>query len=180
MPSARCCRSLAGLLVSSRGSLISWRAREGKEAMGSRYRGSEAETRALNAYIKLVRAAESVTGRLARCISDAGLTESQLGTLEALLHLGPLSQKDLGRKLLKSGGNVTMVVDNLERRGLVRRERRADDRRVCTVYLTSEGEALISDLFPQHAAAITRELSVLTPQEQEELGRLCRKLGRGG
>src|SRR5688500_14117347 len=147
--------------------------------MGSRHQGPEEEVRALDAYIKLMRAADSVTARLSPLLGSAGLTMSQFGSLETLYHLGPMNQKELGTRLLKSGGNMTMVLDNLERRGLVRRERTPEDRRVCTVSLTAEGEALIRDLFPHHAAAITAELSVLSPKEQTELGRLCRKLGLG-
>jgi MarR family transcriptional regulator, 2-MHQ and catechol-resistance regulon repressor len=145
--------------------------------MASGCRGTDEEARALRAYVKLLRAAESVTGRLAARVQQAGLTWSQFGALEALLHLGPLCQRDLGEKLLKSTGNITMVVDNLERRGLVRRERRRDDRRYVTVHLTDEGRALIERLFPEHAAAIAAEMRALTPEEQDELGRLCRKLG---
>lgn len=147
--------------------------------MGTRYRGSRAEVRALDAYIKLMRAADSVTARLAPRLAQAELTFSQFGVMEALFHLGPMSQKELARKLLKSGGNITMVVDNLERRDLVRRERGPEDRRVCTVHLTEAGEKLIRELFPGHASAIAAELSVLSPEEQEELARLCRKLGLG-
>jgi MarR family 2-MHQ and catechol resistance regulon transcriptional repressor len=149
--------------------------------MPTRYGGSEEEVRALDAFIKLMRAAESVAGRLAPALAAEGLTTSQFGVLEALLHLGPMHQKTLAHKLLKTGGNITLVLDNLEKRGLVRRERDAADRRFCTVHLTEEGEALIAGLFPRHAAAIREELSVLSAEEQVELGRLCRKLGlRGG
>jgi MarR family 2-MHQ and catechol resistance regulon transcriptional repressor len=147
--------------------------------MPSHYCGSEEEVRALSCFIKLIRAAETVSGRLAASVTAAGLTMSQFGALEALLHLGPLYQCDLGKKLLKSSGNITMVVDNLEKRGLARRERDAEDRRFITVHLTEEGRRFICELFPKHAAAIAREMSVLTPEEQEQLGRLCRKLGCG-
>lgn len=147
--------------------------------MPSHHQGPPAEVLALDAYVKLVRAADSVTARLLPRLGEAGLTESQFGVLEALLHLGPLYQCDLGRKLLKSGGNITMVVGNLERRGLVVRERDPADRRHVRARLTPAGEALIRDLFPCHAAAITAEMAALAPAEQEELGRLCRKLGRG-
>src|SRR5207249_1387917 len=82
-------------------------------------------------------------------------------------------QRVLGDKLLMSGGNITTVVDNLERRGLVRRERRGDDRRHVTVHLTSEGRRLISRVFPGHVAAIVEAFSALTPAEQEQLGRLA-------
>lgn len=145
---------------------------------GTRHSGTNEERRALAAYIKLMRATEAVTGRINRHLVDAGLTISQFGVLEALHHLGPLCQRDVATKILKSTGNITMVIDNLEKRGLVRRERGAD-RRYLHVHLTEEGEALIASLFPKHAEAIVGEMNVLSTEEQDELGRLCRKLGIG-
>ena len=148
--------------------------------MATHYRGSAEERAALDAYIKLMRAADSVTARLDPLMRAADLTVGQFGTLEALMHLGPLCQRDLGRKLLRSGGNVTVVVGNLARRGLVRRERRADDRRFITVTLTDKGRRLIGGIFPRHVRHIVRELSALSLPQQAELGRLCRQLGRAG
>jgi MarR family 2-MHQ and catechol resistance regulon transcriptional repressor len=133
--------------------------------------------RALDAYIKLTRATSSVASRLAPGLARAGLTPTQLGVLEALLHLGPLGQRTLGAKLLMSGGNITAVVDNLERRGLVRRERRGDDRRNVTVHLTPEGRRLIASAFPAHVREIVEAFSALTAAEQDGLGRLTKKLG---
>ena len=127
----------------------------------------------------MTRATSSVAGRLSRQLASAGLTPTQLGILEALLHLGPLGQRALGGKLLMSGANITTVVDNLERRRLVRRERSGDDRRNVTVHLTPEGRRLISKVFPGHAAAIAQAFSALTAPEQEELARLTKKLGLG-
>lgn len=146
--------------------------------MGTRYRGTEEEVRALDTYIKLIRATELVTTRTHRHLSAVNLTISQFGVLEALLHLGPLSQRDLAGKLLKSGGNITMVIDNLEKRQLVRRDRSLEDRRFVSVCLTDEGRQLISEIFPQHVAVVVEEMSILTESEQEELGRLCRRLGK--
>ena len=143
----------------------------------SKAKYTDSEQRALGAYTKLMRAAESVTARTNRAMSAAGLTISQFGVLEALLHKGPLCQRDIGAKILKSSGNMTMVIDNLEKRGLVRRERDIQDRRYFTVYLTEEGQALIEDVFPQVMSGIVEEMSVLEQTEQEELSRLCRILG---
>jgi MarR family 2-MHQ and catechol resistance regulon transcriptional repressor len=147
--------------------------------MGTRYKGAKREIRALNAFINLVRAGESVVGRLAPLMEEAGLTVSQFGALETLFHLGPMCQRELGQKLLKTGGNVTMVVNNLERRGLVSRSRSGKDRRRVTVLLTREGRALIERAFPAVLAGIVGEMSVLGPSEQEELRRLCRIVGKG-
>ena len=146
--------------------------------MGASYRGTRQEVQALDAYIKLMRAAGSVMARVHRHLAQERLSASQFGVLEALYHLGPLSQRELGGKILRSGGNITMVVNNLERRRLVIRERGSGDRRVVTVRLIAAGRRAIGSLFPRHVAGILRELSVLTPAEQTELGRHCRKLGK--
>ena len=146
--------------------------------MPTHYEGSRQEVLALNTFIKLTRAVNALGSRLANSGTMDGLTGSQFGVLECLYHLGPIRQGEIGAKLLKSGGNITHVVDNLEKRGLVRRERSSDDRRVINVYLTLEGEELIRCVFPDHVGAIVAELSILTEKEQSALGRLCRILGK--
>ncbi|HET9040842.1 MAG TPA: MarR family transcriptional regulator [Gemmatimonadales bacterium] len=143
----------------------------------SRYRGDRVERLALSTYLKLTRASETLWNRLAPGLQGYELTPSQFGVLEALHHLGPMHQCELGERILKSSGNMTLVIDNLEKRGLVRRERSLEDRRFIQVHLTEDGERLIRRVFPMHADAITRQLAVLTQEEQRALGNLCRKLG---
>jgi MarR family transcriptional regulator, 2-MHQ and catechol-resistance regulon repressor len=143
-----------------------------------RYKGPATQVRALDAYIKLTRASETLAAALGRSLAREGLTTGQLGVLEALLHVGAMNERELGRKLLRSGGNVTTVLDNLERRGQIQRARSTEDRRCVTVRLTPKGRRFISGVFPGHAARIAAAMNVLSAAEQEELGRLCRKLGR--
>jgi MarR family 2-MHQ and catechol resistance regulon transcriptional repressor len=133
--------------------------------------------RALNTYTKLMRAADSVTGRTSRPMLAADLTLSQFGVLEALHHKGPLCQRDIAAKILKSTGNITMVIDNLEKRGLVRRERVSQDRRYLTVHLTEQGVGLVVRVFADVEASIVAEMSSLSGDEQDLLGKLCKKLG---
>jgi MarR family 2-MHQ and catechol resistance regulon transcriptional repressor len=147
--------------------------------MPTHYQGDPMTTLALDTFIKFTRAAGALETRLVRAGNLGDLTMSQFGVLETLHHLGPLCQGALSSKLLKSTGNITLVLDNLEKRGLVRRVRELEDRRMVLISLTSEGEELISRLFPAQAAAIANEMGVLTLAEQETLGKLCRKLGKG-
>jgi len=147
--------------------------------MGTHFRGGAREVLALDAYIKLTRAAESVESRLAPELAAHDLTSSQLGVLEALWHLGPLCQRELGEKLLKSSSNVTTVIDNLERRDVVTRQRSEDDRRVIRVQLLPAGRRLIQRVFPLHARNIAAAFAPLSAAEQRELARLCRVLGHG-
>jgi MarR family 2-MHQ and catechol resistance regulon transcriptional repressor len=142
------------------------------------YKGKPDEVRALNTFIKLMRATDSISAELTRHVATAGLTLGQFGVLEALLHLGPMSQGDLCGKLLRSGSNITTVIDNLEKLGFVERIRRTDDRRIVDVSLTTKGRAAIAKLFPAHAKRIVELFSALSPANQQQLGHLCRTLGR--
>lgn len=146
--------------------------------MPTHYQGTPQEQLALNTFIKLTRAVESLLARLQHRGTMGGLTISQFGALESLYHLGPMCPSELSTKLLKSGGNITLVIDNLEKQGLVSRERDTQDRRMVIVSLTEAGRELIGRLFPDHVKAIVEEFSYLTPTEQETLGQFCCRLGK--
>ncbi len=147
--------------------------------MPTHYSGSSAETRTLDTFIKLTRCTNSLLGRLAERNSIGELTYSQFAVLEALYHIGPMTAGEVSQKILKSGGNLTLVIDNLERDGLVRRERDGKDRRVIHVHLTEAGKRKVEAVLPGHVAALVDEFKVLSAGEQRTLGELCRKLGRG-
>jgi MarR family 2-MHQ and catechol resistance regulon transcriptional repressor len=132
---------------------------------------------ALNTFIKLVRAGESTLSRVNLVLSKYNLTESQYAILDALFHIGPLFQKDLGNKLLKTGGNITLVIDNLEKRSLVKRERREQDRRYFTIHLTKQGKSLFQKVFPNYLNSVINEIQKLSKADQVELQRLCKVVG---
>lgn len=146
--------------------------------MPTHYSGTTQEVTALNAFIKLTRSVEALAARLSRSSVLEGLTLSQFGALETLYHLGPMCQSELGEKLLRSGGNITLVVDNLEKCGLVHRERVPEDRRMIRVSLTEAGRELIERVFPRQMQRIVGEMSILTLEELNTLGALCKKLGK--
>lgn len=138
---------------------------------------NDTDRQVLGAYVKLWRSSHAVEVAAHRHLAEFGLTVSQFAVLEAAYHLGPLSQRQLAAKILRSSGNLTMVIDNLERDGLVRRERSDLDRRVTTVHLTPDGRDLIETVLPRHAAGVRKLFGALDPAEIEELARLTRKLG---
>jgi MarR family 2-MHQ and catechol resistance regulon transcriptional repressor len=133
--------------------------------------------RALDTFIKLTRCTNTVMMRLAERSTIGNLTYSQFAVLEALYHLGPMTAGEVSQKILKSGSNLTTVIDNLERDGLVRRERDVNDRRVIHIHLTEAGSSKLEAVLPGHVAALVEEFSILSAREQETLGELCKKLG---
>jgi len=132
---------------------------------------------ALGLWVKLARAHATFAHRTAENIRSFGLTQAQFGALECLGHLGPMMIGELTHKQLVSGGNMTVVVDNLEKEGLVRRAVDSKDRRAVYVALTPKGRRLFERIFIQHARFVSSLASVLTEQEQVELGRMLKKLG---
>lgn len=144
----------------------------------TKFKGTKQQVLALGAFVKLMRVSESVSSDVHRQLASTKLSMSQFGILEALYHLGPMCQKDIAQKILKSAGNITMVIDNLEKRGLVVRERSVQDRRYYTVSLTEKGSELIAEIFPDHAERIRERMSPLSAEELKTLSGLLRKLKR--
>lgn len=104
------------------------------------------------------------------------LTVSQFGVLEAIYKKGPLYQVEIARHIYKTTGNMTTVIDNLEKRGLVVRERGKEDRRYFKIFLTPEGNRFIKKVLPTYEKQVEKVLGRLTPEERDDLVRLCRKL----
>jgi MarR family 2-MHQ and catechol resistance regulon transcriptional repressor len=113
-----------------------------------------------------------------RRIAKEGITLTQFNVLEAIYHGGPMCQKELGEKLLKTSGNITMVIDNLEKRELLKRKRRTDDRRYMTVVLSAKGRRFIERILPDYMAGVAEDMQILNTEELEELRRTCRVLGK--
>ena len=132
---------------------------------------------ALTMWVKLARASTTF-GRLAgKDIEQHGLTQPQFGVLEMLGHLGPLTTGDIVKRMLVTGGCVTVILDNLEKEGLVERIRSSEDRRVVTVKVTSKGETTFTSIFRKHADRVAQLASVLSEEEQIQLSTLLKKLG---
>jgi MarR family 2-MHQ and catechol resistance regulon transcriptional repressor len=138
--------------------------------------GKEADL-ALSLWVKLARASSIFNRLSARDIERYGLTQPQFSVLEALGHLGSLTIGEIGKKMLVTGGCMTVIVDNLERDGIVERIRSTEDRRVIKVGLKAKGKELFETIFRQHAARITQLAAVLTEAEQVHLSELLKKLG---
>lgn len=135
----------------------------------------EKQQRALDVYVKLMRATNQATGRIHSHLKKDNLTISQFGVLEALYHLGSLSHCELGKKILKSNANLTTVVDSLEKKSLVIRDRSEKDRRRVRVLLTNSGKDLIRRVFPRHAEIVAKELQFLSDEDKSRLSEILHK-----
>ncbi len=112
-------------------------------------------------------------------LSRENLTVSQLDILVCLNRTKGLPLTELADRLLVTGGNVTGIIDRLEKAGLVMRQRDQKDRRQVWARLTPKGYAVYRQLLPRYIETMRKINSFLTPAEVKELMRLLKKLGVG-
>jgi len=132
---------------------------------------------ALKTWVKLARSFNTINKTVNEEINKYGVTPSQFGVMEALYHLGDMPIGKLGEKILVTGGNMTVILDNLEKNGYTERVKCPTDRRSLYIRLTEKGKELIESVFPSHKTLITNVFSALSEEEQIILGNLLKKLG---
>lgn len=141
-------------------------------------KGDKKRRRALDAYGRLQRAAGLAAARVEAAVHPFGLSASQFGVLDTIDTRGAVHQQELAEALGRSKAQMTAIIDALESRGHVRRERHPSDRRYITVHLTESGARVLQDAAPVRTAAIIDLMSELTGEQRARLARLCRRLLR--
>lgn len=137
------------------------------------------DTSGVHVWLVLMKAYHALAARAEESLnlSEVGLGHSDFRVLEALLSKGPLPVNTIGPKVWLTPGSISVAVDRLERKKLVKR-RTTDDRRVRRVELTAKGRELVAKTFEKHAAAMEKGTS-LSKEERFELLELLKKLGKG-
>ena len=111
-------------------------------------------------------------------LEKLGLTSPQFYVLATIGYAGQLPFSEIGEKMMVTVSNLTGIVDRLEEKGLVTRERDAHDRRVIRVRLTEKGSKLYKNTIPLFEKSIAQFFSPLDKPQQKELSSLLRKLIR--
>lgn len=106
------------------------------------------------------------------------LTPPQFYVLATIGYAGGLPFGEIGEKMMVTVSNLTGIVDRLEEKGLVARERDVHDRRVIRVRLTEKGSKLYKNTIPLFEKSISQFFSPLDKSQQKELSSLLRKLIR--
>jgi DNA-binding MarR family transcriptional regulator len=108
------------------------------------------------------------------------LTPQQYNALRLLAgaHPGPIRTLDLAARLVSRAPDITRLLDKLEQRGLIERDRPSDNRRVVRVGITEAGRALLRELRDAVRACHVRQLGHLSQKELKELIALLRAARR--
>jgi MarR family transcriptional regulator, 2-MHQ and catechol-resistance regulon repressor len=136
-----------------------------------------AEKPGIHTWLVLMKAHRTLKRHAERSIEALDMCLSDFAILEALLHKGPQSVRDLGRRIDLTSGSMTTAIDRLETRGLVTRADHATDRRTWVIHLTPAGRTLISKVFASHEHAMERAMRGLSKSERATLTDLLKRLG---
>src|SRR3954447_15527669 len=104
--------------------------------------------------------------RAALC-QRAGITESELDALEYLEADGPLTQRQLGERLLLSSGGITVLVDRLERGGWVERKPHPTDRRAVLLELDHKALATLPNALAEYHMALAAASRAIPPEHRD-------------
>jgi len=136
-----------------------------------------ADRSAIHTWLVLMKAYRTLMRHAIRSIEALDMCLSDFAILEALLHKGPQSVKELGRRIDLTSGSMTTAIDRLETRRLVARTDHATDRRTWVIQLTPAGRALISKVFAGHQDAMERAMSGLSRTDRATVTDLLKRLG---
>ena len=123
----------------------------------------------LSLFIRMQRAAIFLQREVAKITMEHGLTFSQFSVLEVLYHKGDLNICQIMSKILATSGNLTVVIRNLEKLGLIKRLSDPADKRAYLISLTEQGRDLTRQVFPKQLALLQKYLSIYTEENKLEL-----------
>ena len=109
-------------------------------------------------------------------LAELGATGSQWGTMMSLVQGGARTAAESCRQLGCDTGAMTRMMDRLEEKGLVRRERSSEDRRVVHVLPTDAGVDLTRQAVPAVVDTLNELLAGFSPEEVELLKGFLRRM----
>jgi DNA-binding MarR family transcriptional regulator len=134
--------------------------------------------RALRIWLRLLTCTQLIERHVrSRLRGEFGTTLPRFDLMAQLeRHPEGLKMNELSRLLMVTGGNVTAIVDQLEKEGLVERMDEPADRRAFRIHLTRAGEKSFAEMARAHEGWVVELLAGMTRREQDELLRLLAKV----
>lgn len=126
--------------------------------------------------ITLSRSLQKIHSKSEILFRQNNLTMAQFAVLEALYHKGDMTIGSLIEVVLSSSGNMTVVVKNLQRDGLIERLCNPKDKRSFLISLTKKGNDLIAGIYDEHMSFVEENLAPLEDSEKETIIDILRKL----
>ena len=144
------------------------------------HQGKPLHSRTQEAFLGLMRTANVVDRKFEAVVAPAGVSGQQYNVLRILRGAGKegLPTLEVASRLVEQTPGITRLLDRLEKKKWIRRERCPGDRRQVLCWITPEGLALLARLDGPVADFDRQALGMLTAAEQRELVRILDKVRR--
>lgn len=119
----------------------------------------------LNTFVGLNRTLDHLMKIVKTDVQRYGLNVTEFAVMELLYNKGDQPIQRIGNRVLIASSSITYVVDKLEEKGCVVRQRNEKDKRVTNASLTDKGRSMMDEIFPDHASTLESTFSVLTDEE---------------
>ena len=130
----------------------------------------------LHSFIGISRGANRAMKRASGIFREHGLTTMQFAVLEVLYHKGDLKIGEIIEKILSTGGNMTVVIRNLEKQGYITKVVDPKDKRSMLIDLSDSGKNLIDDCFNKHMEYVKSSLQDLSKEDKNIVIDILRKV----
>ncbi|MDW4067350.1 MarR family transcriptional regulator [Staphylococcus saprophyticus] len=130
----------------------------------------------LNTFVGLNRTLDHLMKIVKTDVQRYGLNVTEFAVMELLYNKGDQPIQRIGNRVLIASSSITYVVDKLEEKGCVVRQRNEKDKRVTNASLTDKGRSMMDEIFPDHASTLESTFSVLTDEEITVLQTTLKKL----
>lgn len=129
----------------------------------------------IHAQIVFKKAERTINSKIGKSIREFGLTNPQFSVLDVLYTKGEMRVCDLIAKSLATSGNMTVILKNMERDGLIYRHKDSKDKRAFVLGLTEEGKKLFEQILPEHRNEIENVYGILSKEEKQTLISILKK-----
>ena len=129
----------------------------------------------LKLFIGMSRTLNKINNETSKIYKKYDLTTGQFAVLEALYHKGSLSVGEVQKLILSTSGTIPVIVGNLEKVDLLRREQDSNDKRRYILQITEEGKGLMDKVYPENEKVIISMMDAWTSDEQEEILKYMKK-----
>jgi DNA-binding MarR family transcriptional regulator len=122
-------------------------------------------------FVAFMQIADAFGAQAEQLIKTAGLTAAQYNVLRILRGAGRagLACREIGERMISRDPDITRLLDRMEKRSLITRERQSDDRRVVKTYVTPQGLELLKTLDRPVSALHKRQFQGIAPAKLKVL-----------
>ena len=132
----------------------------------------------LKTLIVLFKAYSSVEKNVKRSLVNSGLSLNEFTTMEALYNKNTLSTQEIIDTILIPNSSMTYVLENLLKKGFIKREKNKRDKRISVISLTEDGRLIFEKVYANHFKHMKKIFNHISEKEEKQLQNLLKKVGK--